>query len=251
MLEWHAPSGTRRLPLLDADPDLGQLLAADRRATAARGLLVPVQDLTAGRFDPARISPAHLGLLLLGGVVAREVVLNGHVSTELLGPGDVVIPWTMEEPADLLPRAVRWSMLASGDVALLDRRLAIELCAYPEIYAVIMDRLSQRAARLATTQAISQLTRVDRRIVALFWHLAERWGRMTADGVHVPLRLSHRLIGQIVSARRPTVSAAATQLSRDRELIRRADGTWFLPGEPRIMPLAPGEPFQRLPDLAR
>ena len=58
------------------------------------------------------------------------------------------------------------------------------------------------------TQAISQLVRVDRRLLALFWHLAERWGRVTGDGVLVPLTLSHRMLSQLVGARRPTVSTA-------------------------------------------
>jgi hypothetical protein len=46
------------------------------------------------------------------------------------------------------------------------------------VTAALFDRLSERSMRLATTQAISQLTRVDRRLKALFWHLAERWGRV-------------------------------------------------------------------------
>ena len=73
---------------------------------------------------------------------------------------------------------------------------------------MIVDRLSERAQRLAITQAISQLNRVDRRLLALFWHLAERWGRVASDGIAVPLVLSHRLIGELVGARRPTVSTA-------------------------------------------
>jgi len=32
--------------------------------------------------------------------------------------------------------------------------------------------------RLAVTQAIAHFTRVDDRVLALLWHLAERWGRM-------------------------------------------------------------------------
>ena len=68
---------------------------------------------------------------------------------------------------------------------------------------MIVDRLSERAQRLAVTQAISQLNRVDRRLLALFWHLAERWGRVARDGIGVPLVLSHRLIGELVGARRP------------------------------------------------
>jgi hypothetical protein len=131
--------------------------------------------------------------------------------------------------------SVRWNALAPVRIALLDRRVASQLGAYPEIGAVIVDRISERAQRLAVTQAISQLNRVEDRLIALFWHLAERWGRVAADGVAVPLALSHRLIGELVGARRPTVSTALAELARREEVVRRDDGTWLLTGE------APGE----------
>jgi CRP-like cAMP-binding protein len=232
---------TRRAPLLDLDPDLGRLLPPERRIEAARSLVVSVQELYDGGPELAaltRSSPSHLGLLVLDGVVAREVVLGGTVSTELLGAGDVIRPWSMEEPAGLLETTVAWSALSDVSLALLGRRLAVEMCAYPELYAALIDRLSERSARLATTQAISQMTKVDRRLLALFWHLAERWGRMTATGVHVPLRISHRLLGQLVGARRPTISSAVAQLATSGELIRRPDSTWLLTGDPAALGVA-------------
>jgi len=228
----------RRAPLLELDPDLGRLLPPDRRNEAARGLVVSVQELYDGGRELAaltRSSPSHLGLLVIDGVVAREVVLGDTVSTELLGAGDVIRPWTLEEPAGLLEPTVLWSALSDVSLALLGRRFAVQLCGYPELYTALIDRLSQRSARLATTQAISQMTKVDRRLVALFWHLAERWGRMTVDGVHVPLRISHRLLGQLVGARRPTISSAVGQLAASGELVRRPDSTWLLTGDPAAM----------------
>jgi CRP/FNR family cyclic AMP-dependent transcriptional regulator len=117
-------------------------------------------------------------------------------------------------------------------VAVLDRRFAAEVTRYPEITASLFDRLSERSLRLATTQAISQLTRVDRRLKALFWHLAERWGRVSGDGVIVPLALTHRILGQLVGARRPTVSTALSELAEREELVRRPDGSWLLRGDP-------------------
>ena len=103
---------------------------------------------------------------------------------------------------------------------------------YPEVTAALFDRLSERSLRLATTQAISQLTRVDRRLKALFWHLAERWGRVGGEGVVIPLALTHRILGQLVGARRPTVSTALSELAERDELVRRSDGSWLLRGDP-------------------
>ena len=89
---------------------------------------------------------------------------------------------------------------------------------------MIVDRLSERAHRLAVTQAISQLNRVDRRLLALFWHLAERWGRVARDGIAVPLALSHRLIGEVVGARRPTRFHRAGRAPGARRAARAAPG---------------------------
>jgi CRP-like cAMP-binding protein len=103
---------------------------------------------------------------------------------------------------------------------------------YPEITATLLERLSERSLRLATTQAISQLTGVDRRLQALFWHLAERWGRVSPDGVIVPLALTHQILGQLVGARRPSVSSALSELATRGELVRRPDRSWLLRGDP-------------------
>ena len=63
---------------------------------------------------------------------------------------------------------------------------------------------------------------------------------MAPGGVALPLVLSHRLLGGLVGARRPTVSTALTELARRREIVRRDDGTWLLAGEaPPATPTLP------------
>jgi hypothetical protein len=221
--------------LLEADPDLGTLLSGARRVEAERDLVVRTHRLPVGPWDVSRLAGAsgdHIGLLILDGVLARELVVADHVSAELLGPGDVVRPWQGTTRSALLPVDAVWSVLSTLTVAVLDRRFGAEAARYPEITAALFDRLGERSLRLATTQAISQLTRVDRRLKALFWHLAERWGRVAGDGVVVPLALTHRILGQLVGARRPTVSTALSELAERGELVRRPDGSWLLRGEP-------------------
>jgi CRP/FNR family cyclic AMP-dependent transcriptional regulator len=169
---------------------------------------------------------------VLEGVLARELTVADHVSAELLGPGDLIRPWQPASRTGLLPVTAEWSVMSPTTVAVLDRRVAAELTNWPEVVAALFDRLSERSLRLATTQAISQLTRVDRRLSALFWHLAERWGRVAGDGVVIPLALTHRILGQLVGARRPTVSTALSELAERGELTRRPDGAWLLRGSP-------------------
>ena len=229
-------NGAHRVaPLLDLDPDLGQFLAGEAREAARRQLLVSVRRLAPGAWDTATLTvvdPGHVGLLVLDGVIAREVLAGDIVSTELLGPGEVLRPWEISPDPALLRADVRWNILAETRLAVLDRRLAAHLSDFPEITSQLVERLSKRSQRLAVTQAISQLNRVDQRLLALFWHLAERWGRMTGEGVLIPLTLSHRMLSQLIGARRPTVSTALGELTRSGELERLGNGTWLLTGEP-------------------
>jgi CRP/FNR family transcriptional regulator, cyclic AMP receptor protein len=221
--------------LLEADPDLGMLMTDLRRVEAERELTVRTYQVPTGPWDVSRLSGTsgdHVGLLILDGVLSRELVVADQVSAELLGPGDVIRPWQIGNRASLLPVEAVWSVLSPVTVAALDRHFAGELARYPEITSVLLDRLGERSLRLATTQAISQLTRVDRRLRALFWHLAERWGRVSGQGVVVPLALTHRILGQLVGARRPTVSTALAELAERGELVRRPDGSWLLGGDP-------------------
>ena len=224
----HARAGRS---LLDLDPDLGRLLSPERLAAARVEITVGVHRLATGAWplrDASGAPTRHLGLLVLTGVVACDVVLENVISTELVGAGDILRPWSVDGPERMLAADEAWMVLADCRVAMLDQRAAAALAHYPEIYAVLVERLDLRARRLARTQAIAQLTRVDRRILAIFRLLAERWGRMTPDGVLIPLNISHRLLGQLIGARRPTVSTAASQLAREGCIERRPDGGWIL-----------------------
>lgn len=229
----------RRIHLLDADPELGRLLEGQRLVDARRDLLCRLHSLERGPWDAERLrtaGPEHVGLLLIDGVVAREIALEDNVSAELLGPGDLVRPWQAQQPSQLMRAEVRWTVVEEVRFGILDRHFAVQLARYPEVNAMLIDRLTERAQRLAMMQAISQLNGVERRLLALFWHLSERWGRVVRDGVAVPVPLPHRVIAQLVGARRPTVSTALGTLAERGELVRRADGGWLLTGEPVGVP---------------
>ena len=57
----------------------------------------------------------------------------------------------------------------------------------------------------------------------LLWHLAARWGRVEPAGIRVSLPLTHRLLGQLVAAERPSISHALARLvaRRPRHRLRR------------------------------
>ena len=230
---------TDRMALLDLDPDLGSGLAPDQLARARAELTAPILRLPRGEWDGnalAQTDRQSVGLLVADGVIAREVVLGDTVSSELLGAGDLIRPWGRAGEPQLLVHAVRWQVLAEARLAVLGRAFGAAIARWPEVNAALLDRACARSQRLATMQAIGHLNSVDRRLLALFWHLAERWGRIAPEGIVVPLRLSHRLLAELVGARRPTVSAALAALALEGTLRRRDDASWLLTGE------APGAP---------
>jgi hypothetical protein len=225
-------------PLLRLDPELGQLLSPERLQAAGRQLRVRVSSVDPGPWRPDRLmaatNAANVGLLVLDGCIARELRLQNERSAELYGAGDIIRTWQADAAPQMLGATVAWSALDRASVALLDRVCALEMRRYPEVMTVVLDRLNARAERLAMTQAISQMTGVDIRVEALLWHLAERWGRVGRDGVIVSLALSHRMIGSLVGARRPTVSTALARLAEEHRVARRGDGTWLLTGSPPL-----------------
>ena len=243
--------------VLVRDPELAGSLDGERLRKAERDLVAATAVAFEGPWDPEEESDSvrgGIGLLLLEGLIVRRVGRTGRYGAELLGPGDLVRPWQPASRAGLLPVDAVWSVLSPLTVAVLDRRFAAEVARYPEVTATLFDRLSERSMRLATTQAISQLTRVDRRLKALFWHLAERWGRVSGTGVIVPLDLTHRILGQLIGARRPTVSIALSELADRDELLRRPDGSWLLRGDPpnaHSLARKPAVTAQRQQDLMR
>jgi CRP/FNR family transcriptional regulator, cyclic AMP receptor protein len=227
--------------VLDADPDLGALLPAERMASARRALVARLYRAGVGHWQDERMhrgGPEQLGLLVLDGVIARELLLSDNVTTELLGAGDLLRPWQDQGPSTLLRAQVRWTVLEPVSGAVLDQAFARRVAPFPEVHAMLLDRAIERAHRLAFAQAISQLNGVEHRVLALFWHLAERWGRVTPDGTAIPINLPHRVIAQLIGARRPTVSTALSQLARTGAIHRRPEGGWLLLGEPVGSPAA-------------
>jgi CRP/FNR family cyclic AMP-dependent transcriptional regulator len=217
--------------VLESDPDLARYVGNDRLAAARRELVAETALIKRGAADLAAMAPAGaagVGLLILDGLVERDVLVADTISAELIGPGDLIRGVGEASATALIAPTVKWDVLADARVALLDARFARIALRYPEVHAALLDRMLERVYRLSTAQAISQLNGVDRRLLALFWHLGERWGRIGADGLLVPLDLPHRVLAQLVGARRPTVSTALGRLAERGELRHRDDGVWVV-----------------------
>jgi CRP/FNR family cyclic AMP-dependent transcriptional regulator len=228
------PNERTTVYLLDVEPELGEGLNPHERAAAARVLAVPSHVLEPGPWDPHEelgdIYPV-VGILLVDGMVTRDLLFAGRTTTELLGAGDILRPWDDDVAFDALPVAASWHVHTPARVAILDTRVAIAAGRWPSIATALHARHVRRARSLAFQRAIAQLPRVDDRMLVLLWSLAERWGRVSREGVRVPIALPHRALATLVGARRPSVTTALTGLARDG-LVERTDDGWLLHGDP-------------------
>jgi CRP-like cAMP-binding protein len=73
---------------------------------------------------------------------------------------------------------------------------------------------------------------VEARLLLILWYYADRWGRVTREGVVLPLRMTHSMLARIVGARRPSVSTALGRLAERGLVERGSGGDWILHGSP-------------------
>lgn len=217
--------------LLDEDEDLASAIPEHDRLAARRALRVPMRSVAPGPWDGGQEPPNCAGLLVLDGLLTRDVGFAGHVSRELLGPGDVLRPWDIE--TDHLPpySEPTWTVLRETRLAVLDQALLRLGVRWPGLTDQLIRRTLHRSRWLAIRLAIGSATRVDDRLLLLLWSSAGRWGVVTPAGTLVPLSLTHDDLAALVGARRPSVTTALTEL-RERGELEPRDGGWLLLGEP-------------------
>jgi CRP-like cAMP-binding protein len=103
------------------------------------------------------------------------------------------------------------------------------------VLEALVSRTLRRSRNLSVLLAINSRTRVDERLHMLLQHLAALWGRVTPEGVVVPLPLTHEMLAHVVGAQRPSVTTAFTSLAREG-LVSRAEGRGWLVREAAVQP---------------
>lgn len=229
--------------LVELDPDLAHELHEEERRQARRRLLVPVVSLAPGPWSPsaerARGGPG-FGMLVVDGFLLRDVAVAATTCTELLGPGDVIRPWSHGLPAALLSSEVGWRALSRCTVALIDAPLLAALAPWPSITEALLTRAMVRVQALTTSLAINSIRSLETRLLALLWHLADHFGRVGPDGVSLPLPLTHQTVAQLAGATRPSVSTTLKRLEQRAVVTKRPGGGFVLHGEPpRLGPARP------------
>lgn len=220
--------------LLERDRELGEDLDPARFAAAVERAKASAITLPRGTWRPPAWSNAvrsGAGLLILEGMILRRVGVEGRFGAELLSTGDLMRPWQREDLHSSVPRKLCWQVLDRSKLAVLDIDVMRRIADYPEIQSRLVARALRRSRRLALHIAIVHQPKVEARLYMLLWHLADRWGTVRADGVMMPVRLTHETLAELLAARRPTVSSAVGALERTGVLERTSEG-WLLHGSP-------------------
>jgi len=230
-----APSTSAETPLLhaslvDADHDLADAL--DGAAPAARGPATPrVLGLRPGVCELApwfEVVGQGPGLLILGGLVLAETRIADRVVAELLGPGDLLQP-PAGDGDDTVPSAAAWQALRPSRLALLDVEFAQRTLPWPQIGQMLLRPSERGTADVRAIRAICAQPRLEVRLVLLLRRLAGRFGRVEPAGLRLTLPLTHRLLGQLAAAERPSISNALGRLAR-AGIVTGKPGDWHLHG---------------------
>ena len=221
-------SDARTICLLDVDPAFAQGIPEQDLPQARRALVVPTARVPSGQFDLAGVAARHGDsalLLILSGALARDVRVLDRTTTQLFGTGDVLAAGARDP--DCLNASVSFHAEEPGRVALLNGRFHAAARVWPALSSLVQHRLANQSRRLAVQAAILALPRVESRVLAVLWHLADVFGSVGPDGVLVPLQLTHERLGRLVGAQRPTVTLALRRLGDAGDAVRVPDG-WML-----------------------
>jgi CRP-like cAMP-binding protein len=223
-----------RVRLLDADRSLALGLSDEELAMARRYAVADAVSLGRGKYSPRGLFDGTdlLGLLVLEGLLIRQVAVGDRHCGELVGPGAVLRPWDDFGQIAPLPFEVSWRVIQPTRLAQLDRRFLATIVHWPTLIETFTARATERAHTLAFNVAIHCLRHVHLRLLALLWHLADRYGRVIPEGTHVPLPLSHADLAELVGAQRPSVSVALKRLAEAGLVNRGPENTWLLSHEP-------------------
>jgi CRP/FNR family transcriptional regulator, cyclic AMP receptor protein len=226
----HIRAAEHFVYVLDHDAGLRSVLPEPERARARQHAVAAVVELAPGDWDPddGPTAGAELGLLVLEGLLIRDVTVADARCGELVGPGTILRPEDDRSTDAPMRQEIGWRVIEPTRLAVLDRRFLRVATHWPALVTALLSRAVERSHNLGVMVSIHSLKRVDTRLLAFFWHLADRFGKVTADGVLVPLALTHRQLALLVGAQRPSVTSALGTLA-ERDLLRRDErGHWLL-----------------------
>jgi hypothetical protein len=219
--------------LLAAAPDLADFLTPDERAEAERIALPKVELSGPVNLSDLLEKANAFAALVVDGMLLRELRIGEQPSLRIFGPGELVATGVV--PSSMLLARSEIRAVEPTHLAMLGIEFLAGAHRWPRLVAGLQARMADGAERLAVQMAICQQPRVQDRILAMLWLLAESWGRVTSAGTMLPLALTHETLGALVGARRPTVTLALRELTERGALVPQSRG-WLLLEAPPAPP---------------
>jgi hypothetical protein len=170
-----------------SDPDLGSGLDGEQLSSARGRLVLPGIELAAGGRTIERLRAAEglrgylHGFLVLSGALTINALMSGRRCTRVVGVRELVLLDGVE--IDSIPVSWDWTVIASARLGLFDERLLTIGRQWPAVMGEILKRAALQTRHAFLQQTISQLPRVEERLLALFWSIADRQGTARADKV--------------------------------------------------------------------
>ncbi|MDX6644837.1 MAG: family transcriptional regulator, cyclic receptor protein [Miltoncostaeaceae bacterium] len=134
----------------------------------------------------------------------------------VLEEGDVLVRPTASWAA--VGPGLRCRAIEPSVVLLVERQQLDAWMTVPALAANLVRVLSAQVADRELAVAVALEARVERRLLLKLRQLAERWGRVTPEGVRLDLRLTHQELADMVGAVRESVTLALGRLARQGEL---------------------------------
>lgn len=178
--------------------------------------------------------------LVAEGRLALAVIAEDRERTiGMLEQGDLLVrptePWAASQPQ------VRCFAIEDAAVLLVDRERMAAWMREPALAEGLVQVLSAQIAERELAVAIALEPRVERRLLLKLRQLAERWGRVTPEGIRLDLRLTHQELANMVGAVRESVTIALGRLAEAGEIeVRNRTLTILTPAQPFAEEPPPG-----------
>ena len=219
----------RAVRLLDIAPQLAEHLSESQAQAARTAILAEAIGIGRGPWDREAVAcrANHpFGAVVVSGLLARTVDIGGYPGLDVAGPGDVVGVGELRH--NTLPCGDSWIATVPTRIAVLDDRFLLAARRWPRLVSALFELLAEQRDRLMMQLVIAEQPRVEDRLLMLFWQLADRFGKVTPEGITIQLALTHEALGRLIGARRPTVTLALRMLGERGAIERKADRSWLV-----------------------
>lgn len=182
------------------------------------GMCAVVRVLDGDELPEAQLT-GPLGFVSAGRIaIVVEAEAGRQRTIALLQEGDALVL-----PAGGWPGApdARARAATDAELMVLTGSLDDVLCSDAAVGAWVLRAVAAAVADRELSAAIALEPRLERRLILKLRQLAERWGKVTPEGVRLDLRVTHQELGDMIGAARESITVALGRLQEQGEIIVR------------------------------